>query len=166
MQSQNPFSRIAARVGKARRSFVNAYPNSGSNIDSNVQIRSTWDLVRYLPRAAMIGFFAPFPNMWLATGRHVGSGARLLSGLETMAMLVVEGIALIGLWRERRRFAVWWLGLVAAMGMISLGLVVVNVGALYRLRYVFLILAIILAAEGAAQTLDWRKKRRVVGNGS
>ena len=32
--------------------------------------------------------------------------------------------------------------------MIALGLVVVNVGTLYRLRYVFLLLLIVLAAEG------------------
>ena len=159
--SPNPLTRSAAQVGNARQRFVNAYPNSGSNIDSNVQLRSTWDLVRYLPRAALIGFFAPFPNMWLATGRHVGSGARLLSGMETMAMFVVEGLALIALWRERRCFAVWWLALVAAMGMISLGLVVVNVGALYRLRYVFLILLILLAAQAATQIWDWFRTNRL-----
>jgi len=164
--SPNPLTRIAAQVGNARQRFVNAYPNSGSNIDSNVQLRSMGDLVHYLPRAAAIGFCAPFPNMWVATGRHVGSGARLLSGLETMAMLVVQGLALVAFWRERRRFSVWWLGLVAAMGMISLSLVVVNVGALYRLRYVFSILVIILAAQGAAQTLDCCKKKRLAPSGS
>lgn len=163
--SPNPLSRIAAQVGNVRQRFVNAYPESGSNIDSDVQLRSPGDIVRYLPRAAAIGFFAPFPNMWLVAGRQVGSGARLLSGLETIAMLVVEGLALIGLWRGRRRFLVWWLGLVAAMGIVSLGLVVVNVGALYRLRYVFLILVIILAAGGAAQTLAWCKKKRLDGSG-
>jgi hypothetical protein len=87
-----------------------------------------------------------------------------------MAMYVVEGLAVVGLWsrgrrgRERRRFSVWLLWLVAAMGMISLGLVVVNVGALYRLRYVFLILLIILASEGAAQTLDLCKRKRSDGS--
>ena len=51
------------------------------------------------------------------------------------------------------------------MGMISLGLVVVNVGALYRLRYAFMILLIILATGEAAQILDWRKKKRSAGSG-
>jgi hypothetical protein len=41
------------------------------------------------------------------------------------------------------------------MGIVALGVVVVNVGALYRLRYIFLILMIVLAAGGTAQLLDW-----------
>ncbi len=142
LPSRNPLSLIAARVGTVRQRFVDEFSEASSNIDSNVQLNSTSDLVRYLPRAAAIGFFAPFPNMWFATGNQVGSVGRLISGVETMATYVVEALAMIGLWRGsrgRRRFSVWFLWLVATMGMISLGLVVVNVGALYRLRYVFLI---------------------------
>ncbi|HWN09385.1 MAG TPA: hypothetical protein VNO50_09010 [Pyrinomonadaceae bacterium] len=164
--STSPLSPIAAHIGKARQRFVNAYPNSGSNIDAQVQIRSIGDLLRYLPRAAAVGFFAPFPNMWFAAGNHVGSGARLLSGFETTAMFAVEALALVGLWRQRRRVSAWWLALVAAMGLVSLGLVVVNVGALYRLRYVFLILLMILAAEGAVQLWDRFTNERCDASGS
>jgi predicted lipid-binding transport protein (Tim44 family) len=46
------------------------------------------------------------------------------------------------------------LGLIAALGILSLGLVVVNIGALYRLRYAFLILLIIMAAGGVTQILE------------
>jgi hypothetical protein len=160
--ARSPLSRLAARVGKVRRRFVTEHPDAGSNIDSDVRLASIADIIRYLPRAAAIGFFAPFPKMWLATGNQVGSAGRLLSGLETMAMYVIEGLAVVGVWSGigRRRFSVWFLGLVAAMGMITLGLVVVNVGTLYRLRYVFLILIIILASGGAANTLEWFRKRR------
>ncbi|MFN2509835.1 MAG: glycosyltransferase family 39 protein [Pyrinomonadaceae bacterium] len=164
----NPWSRIVARVGKVRQRFAVQYPDATSNIDQNVQLTSTGDLIRYLPRAAAIGFLAPFPNMWLATGMQVGSAGRLISGLETMAMYVVEALAIVALWRDRpwrRKVSVCFLWLVAAMGMISLGLVVVNVGALYRLRYVFWILLIILATGEAAQILDWRKRKRSAGSG-
>jgi len=159
--SLNPWSRIVARAGKVRQKFVIEYPDASSNIDSNVQLTSMADLIRYLPRAAAVGFFAPFPNMWLETGNKVGSAGRLLSGMEGMAMYLIEGLAIVGLWRGRRRFSVWFLWLVAAMGIISLGLVVVNVGALYRLRYIFLLLLIILATGGAAQTFDWFRKKPV-----
>jgi hypothetical protein len=50
-------------------------------------------------------------------------------------------------WRERRNLKVWLLFLVAAVGMVALGLVVVNAGALFRIRYVFWMLLIVLAAE-------------------
>jgi hypothetical protein len=172
-QASNPWARFAVRVGKMRQEFVIQYPDSGSNIDSEVQLSSMADIVRYLPRAAMIGFFAPFPNMWFATGGQVGSAGRLVSGAETLAMYVVEGLAIIGLGSNARKdrvtrgrdFSVWLLALVAALGMISLGLVVINVGTLYRLRYAFLILLIILASGGAVQTLDWYSKKRSGGVG-
>ena len=50
------------------------------------------------------------------------------------------------MWRNRRRSELWLLFLVAAIGTIALGLVVVNAGALYRLRYVFWIMFVIMAA--------------------
>ena len=144
-------SRATAHVGTVRRRFIEMYPDSGSNIDGDVQLNDTADLLRHLPRAVAVGFFAPFPNMWLATGKQVGFAGRLLSGLESLLMYAIEGLALFGVWRARRRLSAWFLLSVASIGMIALGLVVINIGTLYRLRYVFLILLIILAAHGAAR---------------
>jgi hypothetical protein len=144
----NSSSNVAGRVDAVRRRFLLLYPQSTSNLDSNVRFSSTADIIRYLPRAAMIGFFAPFPNMWFAGGNQVGSSGRLLSGIETLAMYALELLALLGLWTGRRRFPVWLLASIAAAGLIILGLAVVNVGALYRLRYIFLIVLIIIAAKG------------------
>jgi hypothetical protein len=42
----------------------------------------------------------------------------------------------------------WFVFLIAAVGLLALGLVVVNAGALYRIRYVFWMLLIVIAAEG------------------
>jgi hypothetical protein len=168
---RSPWSRFVMHVGNARRKFGEQYPDAGSNLDSHVQLTTTSELIRYLPRAAAIGFFAPFPNFWFATGDQVGSAGRLLSGIETVALYVIEGLALVELWNEgwkqrhgRPRFSAFFLGLFAAMGMISLGLVVINVGALYRLRYVFVIPLIILAGAGALQTLEWWQKKRLPAN--
>ena len=141
------------RVRVLRKRFIEMYPNSTSNIDTHIQLTGMADILRYLPRAAAIGFFAPFPNMWLTSGKQVGSAGRLLSGIETLAMYAIEGLAIIGLWHERRRVSVWLLAGIATIGVIALGLIVVNVGALYRLRYAFLILMIIVAAGGISQML-------------
>ena len=51
-------------------------------------------------------------------------------------------------WQERRQPRMWLMFLVALTSLMALGLVVVNAGALYRLRYAFWIMLIILAAEG------------------
>jgi 4-amino-4-deoxy-L-arabinose transferase-like glycosyltransferase len=149
------WSRFAARVGARRQGFIMLYPDSGSNLDSHVQLNSMADIVGYLPRAAVIGFFAPFPNMWFESGNQVGSTVRLLGGIESLAMYMVEVMAIFGLWRWRRRLSVWLLWSVAATGLIALGLVVANIGALFRLRLAFLMLIIILGAEGLSQALGW-----------
>lgn len=48
----------------------------------------------------------------------------------------------------------WLLFSVATTAIVALGLVVVNIGALFRLRYAFMIWIIIIAAEGAAHMLE------------
>ena len=45
----------------------------------------------------------------------------------------------------------WWAALTIFVGMTGLGLIVLNVGTLYRTRYVFWILIVILGAGG----LQW-----------
>jgi hypothetical protein len=130
---------------------------SGSNIDSQVEFNSPRDIVRHLPRAALVGFLAPFPRMWRATGRQVGSGGRALSGFETVLTYVIEFLALLGLWRSRRDLVAWFLAAVVVLGTVTLGLVVTNIGALYRLRYPFWILLTVLGAGGAV----WLYRRRV-----
>ncbi len=152
--AEGMLSKAAEHVGQLRYEFVTSYPYSGSNVDSDVSIDDAGDLLRYLPRAEEIGFFAPFPNMWLARGAAVGSAGRLLSGAESLAMYFVEVLAVVGLWSGRRKLAAWFLFAVAATAVTALGLVVNNVGALYRLRYPFLLLLITLAAGGAASVLE------------
>jgi hypothetical protein len=112
------------------------------------------DLLRFLPRAAATGFFAPYPNMWLKVGSSVGLTGRLLGGVETLLMYAIELLAIICLWRERRCLPVWLMALTAVGGILSLGLAVVNVAVLFRLRYIFQILLIILAARGASRVLS------------
>lgn len=149
----------AARVGHLRREFAHAYSDAGSTIDGDVEFGDTYDIIRYLPRAAVVGLFSPFPGMWFAGGRSVGAAGRLLGGGETLVMYFVELLALACLWRSRRRLPVWLLVLIAALGTTSLGLVVANAGALYRMRYVFWVLLIILGAAGLEGLLEKLKTR-------
>ena len=153
----NPWTKAVMRISKLRQDFASEFSDAGSNIDTEVQIRSTSDVVRYLPRAVMIGYFAPFPNMWFGAGLQVSRAGRLLSGIEMLGIYLIEALAIVGLWKGRRRFAVWFLWLVSAMGLTSLGLVVLNIGALYRLRYVFVILLLVLAAGGASSVVQYFK---------
>lgn len=138
--------------------------DAGSDIDQGVQFNSTADIFRHIPRAAAVGFFAPFPNMWFGAGKQVGGGGRRLSGFETLVSYVIECLALFGLWRARRDLSAWFLFLVITLGAVALGLVVGNVGALYRLRYPFWILLIIFGASSADYLIRRRSKPAVAGH--
>jgi hypothetical protein len=160
-----PQSQLAARLGLLRHRFITRYPGSGSNIDGDVEFNSMMDIFSYIPRAAVIGFLAPFPGMWFASGKQVGLAARLLVGLETLLMYAIEVFAIYGLWQGRRQFPVWFLSLVTLMSIIALALVVTNIGALYRMRYAFLMPLIILGAKGATHILERPAKSQEIGRG-
>jgi hypothetical protein len=135
--------------------------DDGSRIDAQVRFRSISDMIRYLPRAIAIGIFAPFPNMWFGVGKQVGAGGRWISGFEMLITYVLECAALVGLWVARRKLEAWLLLGAAVLGSVALGLVVSNIGALYRLRYPFWIIMVIISAGGLVhltriQAFKWR----------
>jgi hypothetical protein len=160
LQAQ-PGASLPARITQLRRSFITSYPGAGSNVDTNVEFSSRGDIIRYLPRAAIVGLFSPFPNMWFVAGPQAGLLGRVVSGLETLLMYVIELLAVWGLWRRKANLPAWLLLLAAGVGVTALGLVVVNVAALYRMRYAFWILVIIVGAQGMIQLFSrWGLKKR------
>lgn len=62
-------------------------------------------------------------------------------------------LALFCIWREPRNLSSWLLLLIVVFGVTALGLVVSNVGTLYRFRYLFWMLLIILGAKGLGHVL-------------
>ena len=144
--SEGVWTRAVKQI-RDRRSGFRYYTAQESNIGADVQLTTASDIVRFIPRAAIVGFLAPFPRMWFETGTY-GVAGRLLTGAETFAMYFLYLAVGVCVWRERRRLAMWLVFLTATAGLIGLGLVVVNAGALYRLRYVFWIMMIVIAAQG------------------
>ena len=146
-------SRPVALIQGMRDAFADRYRDSATLIDPNVQFITMMDVARYLPRAMEIGFLAPFPNTWLGKGREVGLSGRILSGAEMLVAYILEALALFGVWRARRRLSTWFLFGVTLFGVTTLGLGIINLGALYRLRYGFFVLLIVLAMYGLTQIL-------------
>ena len=162
-KAETPLSPPVARIRLLRQRFSKVYEDvaTSSNIDPEVEFATFADIVRYLPRATVVGFFAPFPNMWLAPVDPAGRLRRRLAGMETICMYAIEVLALLGLWSCRRRLPAWLLFMAAAIGVTALGMVVANIGTLYRIRYAFWILLVILGMEGAQVFLrhlrEWKK---------
>lgn len=151
--------RNARRVGVMRYRFSAFYSEAGSGIDRDARFDDLKSLLLYLPRAFEIGWWAPFPNTWVASGRRVGSVGKLLSGAETLVIYVFELLALAAVILPPRRLAAWLLLALTTFGVTALGLVVPNVGALYRFRYTFWVLLIVLGAKGLEGLLALRGRR-------
>ncbi|HEY0169492.1 MAG TPA: hypothetical protein VGB98_00450 [Pyrinomonadaceae bacterium] len=156
--------RAAHRVGSVRYRFSAVYSEAGSGVDRDVRFDGLASLLLYIPRAFVIGCCAPFPNTWVAAGRRVGSAGKLLSGAETLVMYLFGLLALAAVLRRPRRLAAWLLLSVTVFGVTALGLVVPNVGALYRFRYTFWVLLIILAAKGVEGALTSAGRLRGAGS--
>jgi len=140
---------FAFRIGTMRSRFSAAYPEAGSTIDRDAEIRDWSSLISYLPRALALGLWAPFPNTWLSAGHRIGSAGKLLSGGETLFIYLCQLMAIVALVRNKRQLSHWLLAFVTVLGVTALALIITNVGALYRFRYTFWILLIVLSAKGA-----------------
>jgi hypothetical protein len=156
-----PWSKLARRVGLLRHKFIASYPLAGSNLDTEIELRGMADVVRYLPRAILVGFCAPFPNMWFTQGAQVGLAGRLISGAEMFAMYLILGLGAYALVHQRNRLSFWLLFFIASVGCISLGYVVVNISSMYRMRYAFFVILIILGMKGLTLMLPGRTERDV-----
>ena len=145
------------RIALRRQGFANLKKDqlnaAASNIDEDVQFNGKTDVILYLPRACAIGLLAPFPNLWFVKGSQVGSPGRLLSGGETLLTYVLELLALISLWQMRKNLAVWLLVATVVCGVTALGLIVLNIGAFYRLRYPYWMLIVVLGTGGAIKIM-------------
>ena len=153
----SPWSKMATQIGWARHVFIVAYPDSGSNLDADEELRTAGDIVRYLPRALELGLLAPFPSMWFAPGAKVGLSGRLVIGAEMVVLYGMLVLSVVTVVRERRRLLVWFLFLTSVLACTILALVVVNAGALYRLRYPYFIPIILL---GLCELKRWITTRR------
>lgn len=150
-------SRVLTMLGNVRRE---SSESADSAVDAHVEFRSPTDVLLYLPRAAQVGLFAPFPSQWFDEGGEVGRAGRLLSGAETLLTYALILSALLGVWGGRRRLSVYALLGVALIGVTGLGVAVANVGTLYRMRYPFWMLLVVLGAAGVVNVADRLNARR------
>jgi hypothetical protein len=76
-------------------------------------------------------------------------------------MYLILGLGGVTLVKQRQRPAVWLLFTIASVGCVSLGYVVVNISALYRMRYAFFILLIVLGMKGLRDLLPVKAESKV-----
>lgn len=127
------YHNVIEAVRQTRQGFVQA--GGHSLIDADVELRDAWSVLRYLPRGLAHVLLAPYPWQWFDIGG--GTGAfRALSALESLLLyaLIVPLVVGLGLVLRRGSPDALYLAVVVGAQLVFLGLVVSNVGTLFRLR--------------------------------
>jgi hypothetical protein len=122
---------------KVRRSGYK--PNAGSNLDYEIQLLSAVDVLKYLPRALEIGFFAPFPNQWFEVSKKAPNTIlRKVAGMEMVIVYASWLGLLFSIWKWRKNPGFWVFMFFNTAMIVIYALAVVNAGTLTRFRYAFL----------------------------
>lgn len=148
LRSISPQTAAASRNGFVR--------TGGDSLYTREMAAEKGDLLQWLkwsPQAFITVFAAPYPWQWSKDGRL--SPIRVAMGAESLALLVLLLPAVHGVWRLRRGgIGGWWVVVLCFALGTGLGLTVINVGTLARLRLPVILLLIGLAAAG------WSPSRR------
>jgi hypothetical protein len=145
-----------------RERYRICYPDAASNIDVQVAFHNTNDILLYLPHAAEIAFLSPFPTDWFKPGSlPANTVMRRVSGFEMVGVYLALALLPYAVWRWRTRPDLWIILVFCSGMMLIYGLVVTNIGTLYRFRYGFLmtIVAVDLAA-GFSFIQQWKSRKK------
>ena len=158
---RNPDPSFLGVLTWTRKEFIReSREKSGSMIDADINFSNRADVIKYIPRALEIGYLSPFPTMWFTAGYNVGMIGRLVGGVETLLTYMIEALACVFVWRRRRHLNTWLMFLTTTIGVLALGIVVVNLGTLYRMRYPFWILMVIMAAGTLTSRRGYLSRKR------
>lgn len=153
------FSKTLLIINMTRLKFIGPEMEPGSTIDGDVTFLNIGDVLMFVPRAVLIGTLAPFPNTWFEQGKSFGKIGRLISAAETFVFYILMICAAFTIYAYRKSIEVWFLVFLAFCGTSSLGFFVGNVGTLYRLRYVFWFMLIIIGCRGVFIIMDLISKK-------
>lgn len=134
-----------AGLAKTRAVIINNDINiqANSTMDSTIVPSNMFELLKYLPRAFSIGVLAPFPNMWFQDSKVT----RLLSSFEMLIYyLFIPGIVFLLI--NSRKPEVYYALFFSLAFLTVLGLTMANLGTLYRMRYGYLFILLLLGAIG------------------
>jgi hypothetical protein len=137
------------KISYLRERYIRKYPNAGTNIDTNVHFRSLADILAYIPRATLVGFLAPFPLHWFEDAKTAGRASRLVAGLEMVVwyVLLVGFLYFLVTGPVDLYIRIWMLVYTLSLVLLT-ALVVTNIGALYRMRFVYFLPILIGGLEG------------------
>lgn len=102
--------------------------------DRDVRIDHPLGFIRHIPRAMVQALFGPLPSLWR------GAQARMYVGEMALIYVLSPGLCFVvyALWR-RRELHSWFLLAYLLLMPLLFGMVIANLGILFRLRLMFLV---------------------------
>jgi putative peptidoglycan lipid II flippase len=132
-------------VAKIRSDFIYyaTIADARSGIDTDIRPHNISEFIIDLPRALHVAMMAPFPITWFSER----SAVRLLASAEMFIYyLCLPGLLL--LIRYNRQPAVWMATYFSTAFLTVLGFTIANLGTLYRVRYAYLLIILMLGVLG------------------
>ncbi len=124
---------------------------AGSLYDADALPMSTPQVAAYAPRGLQIALFAPFPSRWF----EKLSATRLVAVGETAIWYLIAPGVLLALWLARTRAVLAVLAFSLAL-LTVYGFTLANVGTLYRIRYLYLFLLMLVGLGGGLRLFEKR----------
>ncbi len=137
-------------ASRARDSLLTYYAQASSfTLDAGLLFRNAYDIVKYIPRGAEIGFLAPFPSAWLTKGHTSGGASRMLAGMEMIIWYILYAGFVFYCVRSPMDWGIkLWIIIFCFAFALSLGIFIPNVGTLYRMRFIYLAPVLVAGMEG------------------
>ncbi len=160
---ENTINRVFLKIAVARAGFTSSGgTTAASNIDKGIDFCKNEDLIRYIPRALQIAFFAPFPSKWTAVEKRNSSPIEIyVSAAEMLCCYIAYFGLLYWLFTDRRWSVSLLVPIAFALGLcLLLGLTVANVGTLYRMRFPFMMIFVGLGIAGLLRLAKVSRSRR------
>ncbi|MEI6268159.1 MAG: lipid II flippase MurJ [Methylococcaceae bacterium] len=130
-----------------------------SMIDEDIAPQNIVEATIYLPRAMQVSLFAPFPSSWLA---NISMTRLIAVGEMFIYYLCAPGI-LILLFYERKPI-LWMVIYFACFFLLVYGFTQANLGTLYRYRYAYQLVLLMLGVLGWCTWLDKTGRLRLSFN--
>lgn len=126
-----------------RAKYININPEAGSNIKGDEHLFSGNAVMRFIPRAIQIVYTEPSPIDWF---RRLSDGSASFFYKISMFEMIIVYLGLffflIALWLWRTRWEIWLITAFTGMYLLVHGIVIPNIGTLYRMRYGMLMLLV------------------------
>lgn len=150
------FDNLFFRLAETRYLYSKAHQSAASAVDVDLQFHQVKDVLHYLPRALMVGLFAPFPADWVGEGsRAANTLMRRFSGLEMVIWYFLVSFFVFHFFsRSHFDFYAVFLAIGYAVSEISVYVIAIpNMGTVYRMRLGFFMIMIGIAAASAATVI-------------